>query len=61
MFLYIYIYIYIHYLGKGIIGHVHSHDLRRGAAYDAANAKQAATGIATPTVARSIGHSAIAL
>lgn len=40
----------------GIDGHLIAHDVRRGAAYDVANAKQATIRIATPAVARSLGH-----
>ena len=40
----------------GIVGHIIAHNIRRGATYDVANAKQATIGIATPAVARSLGH-----
>ena len=45
----------------GIIGQLKPHDLRRGAAYDATNAKQEVAGIVTVAVARSLGQTRKAL
>ena len=45
----------------GIIGHVRSHDLRIGGAFDVAHLKEKPTGHATRAVARSLGHSMGAL
>ena len=49
----------IAYSGKlaGILGHLVSHDVRSGSAYDAANSVERPTGYATPEVARSLGQS----
>ena len=42
---------------SGILGHIASHDLRRGSAFDGARAKERPTGYADPELARSLGHS----
>ena len=42
---------------SGILGHITSHDLRRGSAFDGAQAKERPTGYANPELARSLGHS----
>lgn len=40
----------------GIVGHLATHDVRRGSARDMASAEQPITGIATAGVARALGH-----
>ena len=40
----------------GILGDLHSHDLRYGSAFDAANSEERPTGYATAETARSLGH-----
>ena len=42
---------------SGILGHITGHDLRRGSAFDGAQAKERPTGYANPELARSLGHS----